>query len=122
MGEGVSLSLRRNGFPVGHNLEISDPFTRELGLSQVSSLISVSFSREHVYCVGFVPFPRENIYYGGNILPIFRSEFGDGSSVPGTREHGSDPFPKDHDFFGRFLMRVPVPFQGSLFYWVRATC
>ena len=53
---------------------------------------------------------------------IFRSEIGDGSSVPGTREHGSDPFPKDHVFFGRFLMWHPVPSQGSLFYRVRATC
>ena len=32
MGEGVSPSLPRNGFPV-------DPFARELGLSQVSSLL-----------------------------------------------------------------------------------
>ena len=32
-------------------------------------------------------------------MPIFRSEIGDGSSVPGTREHGSDPLSKDHDFF-----------------------
>ena len=94
-----SLSLPRNGFPVGHSLEISDPFARELGLSQVSSLISVSLSREHVYCVVFVPFTREHIYNGGSILPIFRSEIGDGSSVPGIREHGSDPFLKDHDYF-----------------------
>ena len=48
MGEGVSLVLPRNGFSVGHSLEISDPFARELGLSQVSSLLSVSLSREHV--------------------------------------------------------------------------
>ena len=48
MGEGVSLSLPRNGFPVGLNIEISDPFARELGLYQVSSLISVFLSRELV--------------------------------------------------------------------------
>ena len=47
MGEGVSLSLPRNGFPVGHGFEISDPFARELGLSQVVSLISVSLSRDY---------------------------------------------------------------------------
>ena len=48
MSEGVSLSLPRNGFPVGHSLEISDPCAMELGRSQVSSLISVSLSRELV--------------------------------------------------------------------------
>ena len=46
MGEGVSLSLPRNGFPVGLSLEISDPFARELVLSQVPSLIYVPLSRE----------------------------------------------------------------------------
>ena len=46
VGEGVSLSLPRNGFPVDLNIEISDPFARVLGLSQVSSLISVSLPRE----------------------------------------------------------------------------
>ena len=71
MGEGVSPSLPRYGFPVGHSLEISDPFAREIGLSQVSSLISVSLSRELVYCVVFDPFPREHNYYGGSILSIF---------------------------------------------------
>ena len=48
MGAGVSLSLPQYGFSVGHSLEISDPFARELGLSQVLSLISVSLSRELV--------------------------------------------------------------------------
>ena len=48
MGVGVSLSLPRNGFPVGLNIEISDSFARELGLSQVPSLISISLSRELV--------------------------------------------------------------------------
>ena len=52
MGEGVSFSLPRNGFPVCHSLEISDPFARELGLSQVYSLIYVSLSRELVSLVG----------------------------------------------------------------------
>ena len=48
MGAGVSLSLPRNGFPVGLSIEISDSFARELGLSQVPSLISVSLPRELV--------------------------------------------------------------------------
>ena len=48
MGEGVSLSLPRKGFLVSHSLEGSVPFARELGLSQILSLISVSRSREHV--------------------------------------------------------------------------
>ena len=48
MEEGVSPSLPRNGFFVRLSLEISDPFARELGLSQVPSLISVSLSRELV--------------------------------------------------------------------------
>ena len=52
MGEGVSLSLPQNGFPVGHSLEISDPFARELGLSQVYTLISVSLFRELVSLCG----------------------------------------------------------------------
>ena len=38
MGEGVSPSLPQKGFPVGHSLEVSNPFARELGLSQISSL------------------------------------------------------------------------------------
>ena len=54
MDEGVSLSLPRNGFPVGLSLEISDPFARELGLSQVPSLISFSLSR------GLVSFYERN--------------------------------------------------------------
>ena len=37
MGEGVSLSLPRNGFPVGHILVIFGPFARELGLSSGSA-------------------------------------------------------------------------------------
>ena len=49
MEAGVSLSVPRNGFSVGHSLEISDPFARELGLSQVSSLNSISLSREFAF-------------------------------------------------------------------------
>ena len=120
MGEGVSPSLPRNGSPVGHRLEISDPFARELGLSEVVSLISVSLSREHVYCVIFVPFPREHTYYGGSILPVFRSEIGEGSSVPGTREHGSDPFPKGHVFFVESKMLGLVAFRTYMVFAVLA--
>ena len=102
MGEGVSPSLHRNGFPVDHSHVISDPFAREFGLPQVFSLISVSRSREHVYCVVLVPSPWELIYYGRSILPFFLSENGDGSSVPDSRELGSDPFPKTMVLEGAF--------------------
>ena len=47
MGAGVSLSIPRNGFPVGLSLEISVSFAKELGLSHVP-LISVSLSKELV--------------------------------------------------------------------------
>ena len=44
----VSLSIPRNGSPVGDNIEVSVPFAREFGISQGFSLIFVSLSREHV--------------------------------------------------------------------------
>ena len=47
----------------------------------------------------FVPFSRDHRYSGGFILLVFRSANNAGSSVPGTKEHGSDPFPRDHVVF-----------------------
>ena len=82
MGEGVSLPLPRKGFP-GANL-----------LCSVSSLSSVSFTREHVsvslceitFSGGVVstPFSGEHFYYGGSILPVFGSANGAGILVPGS--------------------------------------
>ena len=95
-------SLHRNGYPVGHSLVISDPLARELGLLQVFSLISVSRSREHVYCVVLVSSPWEDIYYGGSILPVFLSEIC-------SREHGSVPFPKDQGTGRCFLTVFVIP-------------
>ena len=109
MGEGVSPSPHRNGFPVDHSFVISDPLARELGLPQVFSLIFVFRSREHVYCVVLVSSPWEHIYYGGSILPFFLLEIGDGSLVPGSREHGSDPLPKDHGTGRCFLTVFMIP-------------
>ena len=81
MGEGVSLPLPLKGFP-GANL-----------LCSVSSLISVSFTREHVsvsFCeitfsggVISASFSGELFYYGGSILSVFGSANGAGILVPG---------------------------------------
>ena len=61
----------------------------------------------HLSCVVLVPSSREHIYYGGCILSISAV-----ISVPGTREHGSDPFPKDHDLFGDSNMLGLGPGMG----------
>ena len=45
------------------------------------------FTREHGFCVGSVPFSGEHSYAGESILPVFRSENGDVSSVMCIREH-----------------------------------
>ena len=71
MGEGVSLSLPRKEVPRDNHLP---------------SVITVSFTREHDSYVVSVPVSS-------------RSANGAGISVLGTREHGSDPFPRDHDLF-----------------------
>ena len=69
------IQVSRNGFPVGHNLVISDPFARDLGLSQVFfSLISVSLSREHGYLIPF------SSYLGVFIFQL-RAEERDSTSV-----------------------------------------
>ena len=84
MEEGVSLSLPRKGVP---------------GDNHLPSMFSVFFTREHDSCVVFAPLSRDHIYSGGSMLPVFQSANGDRISVPGTREHGSDPFLRDHDLF-----------------------
>ena len=75
MGAGVSLSLPRNGFPVCHSLEISDPFAREIGLSQVPSLISVSLSRELVSLC-----ERNSSVFSQEVLAV-EADLGSGGSL-----------------------------------------
>ena len=58
MGEGVSLALNRQGVS---------------GDNHFPSVISVSFTRKHVSRVGYAPFLREYIYYGGCFLLVSRS-------------------------------------------------
>ena len=77
MGEGVSLSLR-NGSPVAVVFEVSVPFAKEIGLSNVFSSIIVSLSREHISLC-------ESISSGDFKLPDFSVV-----SVPVTKEHGFD--------------------------------
>ena len=65
------------GFPVGHSLVISDHFARELGLSQVFSLISISLPRELVspcerkssICSQVVSAVETNLANGSEFLP-----------------------------------------------------
>ena len=56
MGAGVSLSLSRDGV---HGESICSSFF---------SLISDPFPRELGFYVGSVPFSREHVYYGSNLL------------------------------------------------------
>ena len=74
------------------------------GVSRLPSVISVSSTRDHDYCVVFVPFFREHSYLVGCILLVFRSANGAVFLVPDIRDLGSDPFPRDHDLFGEINM------------------
>ena len=89
MGEGVSLSPHGKGVP---------------GASHLPAVISVSTTRDHDSYVVFVSFSREHSYLDGCILLVYRSANGAGFLVPDTREHGSDPFPRDHDLFDEINM------------------
>ena len=89
MGEGVSLSLPRYGFPVGLNIGVS-----------------VSFPRDHGFYVGSVPFSREQVYYGNSILPDFQAVNDTVISV--SRLHvsflGLAPYSREHVLFGEISL------------------
>ena len=81
--------------------------------------VSLSLSRDGVHGESiswgaFVPFSREYGYLDGCILLVFRSANGAVFLVPDTREHGSDPSPRDHDLFGEInlLGGVSLPRSG----------
>ena len=110
MGEGVSLSLLRNGFPVANLLVVSAPSLREHGFygginlpvspfsgeyfrSANGAVSFVLYTREHVSLVGSGPFSRVFILADVSYLLGVRVIFGDGEHYPeGSNDYShADP-------------------------------
>ena len=94
MGEGVPLSLPRDGFPVANHLVVSVPFSREHGYSgginvpdiQAEEGVSLPLPRNGfpaTILIGVsVPSSREHGFSGGSNLPDFQAAIGAGMSFP----------------------------------------
>ena len=94
MGEGVSLSLPRDGFPVANHLVVSVPFSREHGYSdginvpdiQAEEGVSLPLPRNGfpvAILIGvYVPSSREHRFSGGTNLSDFLTTIGTGTGFP----------------------------------------
>ena len=100
MGEGVSLSLLRNGFPVGHLLGVSVPFSRAQGLyggvpiNDASNAVSGGFSSDlQVFVLPISdPILSDDDVRPKTSVPDFpptRSESGAVRSIFGLRSDGT---------------------------------